>query len=324
MIYDSKWFIFLAIFLFIFILWFIFRKYKSVNLILPYKHWVGAISFVRYLLIFLIFSIVCIIPFNFGIYQWTEIKKVPTLNIEILFDVSLSMTAKDFKPDRFYVAKKSLVDFLDELDTNYNIWMITFSWHPFVYIPFTNDKKALTWKINHMTMADFPPIVSRFGFEFAWTAIWDALLLWTKQLLDYSKKKIKPWVIILFTDGDSNKGINPLKALEKLKQYNIPIFVWAIWAKDFLVWQDVYGSDVNTKISYDTLKKLAKESWWEFKQIKNKEDFKQILSKLYSYVKNFEQEKKINEYLYINYYLKWILLVLLFIYWILFVRFHLK
>jgi hypothetical protein len=49
------------------------------------------------------------------------VKKVPTLNIEVLFDVSLSMTAKDLKPDRFDVAKESLINFIQSLDTNYNI-----------------------------------------------------------------------------------------------------------------------------------------------------------------------------------------------------------
>jgi len=52
---------------------------------------------------------------------------MPTLNIEILFDVSLSMTAKDFTPDRFNVAKDSLIEFVKSLDTNYNIGLITFS-----------------------------------------------------------------------------------------------------------------------------------------------------------------------------------------------------
>jgi len=324
MIYDDKGFLFLALFFIVFVLGFILRKYKSINVVLPHKYGIWVLSYFRYLLIFFIFLIICVIPFNIWIYQWTKIKKIPTLNIEILFDVSLSMTAKDFKPDRFYVAKKSLTDFLNELDTNYNIWLITFSGKPFVYIPFTNDKKALIWKINNMSMANFPPIVNMFWFNFAWTAIWDALLLWAKQLLDYSHKKEKPWVIVLFTDGDSNKWYPPISALKKLKKYNIPIFVGAIWAKDFLVWQDIYGSDVSTKISYDILKKLAKESGWDFKQIKNEQDFKQILSKLYSYVKNFEQKKKIKEYMYINYYLKWVLLVLLLVYFTLFVRFKYK
>jgi Ca-activated chloride channel family protein len=234
-----------------------------------------------------------------------------------LFDVSLSMTAKDIKPDRFSVAKQSLIEFINSLDTDYNIWMITFSWKPFVYIPISNDKKTVIRKIKNMLMSDFPPTL-----DFVWTAIGDAILLWTNQLLNYTKNSKQPWVIILLTDWDSNKWINPDQAIKYAKEKKIPIFVWAIWKNyKYIVWEDIFWNDVPTSIDLSLLKKIAQETWWEFKKIENKEDFIQILSKLYSYVKTYEQIKQIKIYSYINYYLKRILLILLLIYWIFFVRF---
>jgi Ca-activated chloride channel family protein len=67
------------------------------------------------------------------------------------------MTAKDFSPDRFTVAKQSLIEFVNSLDTHYNISLIAFSGKPFIYFPFTDSKKAIIWKISHMSFADFPP-----------------------------------------------------------------------------------------------------------------------------------------------------------------------
>lgn len=314
MTYSSTWFVFLWIFILLFLVSFFLRKYTVYDMILPYKGNFLLFDLFQKILILLIFIIIVLIPFNIWIYQWTKIKKIPTLNIEILFDVSLSMTSKDLKPDRFDVAKNSLVNFIKTLDTNYNIWLITFSWKPFVYMPITDDKKAMIRKISSMSMADFPPTL-----DFVWTAIGDAILLWKKQLVNYTNNKEKPWVIILITDWDSNKWISPLKAINYKE--DIPIFVWAIW-KDptYIVWKDIYWNEVPTSIDFDLLKKIAEKTWWKFKRLKSKEDFLEILSKLYSYVKTYEKIEKIQEYTYINFYLKIILLFLLFIYSFLFLK----
>jgi len=320
MVYNHQAFIYAIflglIFLFSFL---ILKKLKYIWIYLPKRGSFSFLSFIQYLLVFLIFLLILIIPFNIGIYQGTKIKKQATLNIEVLFDVSLSMTAKDFNPDRFTVAKNSLIKFINSLDANYNIWLIAFSWKPFVYIPITDHKKALIWKIKNMHMSDFPP-----ALDFVWTAIWDAIILWTKQLIDYSGRKHKPWVIILFTDGDSNKWINPLKAVQFANKYDIPIFVWAIGNDEkYVIWKDYYDTEVPTSIDLDLLKKIAIQSWGEFLQIKTKEDFLKILWSIYDYVKNYEKIEKVDEYLYINHYLI-ILLILLLVFYTYFVKFYIK
>jgi len=230
------------------------------------------------------------------------------------------MTAKDLRPNRFDVAKEALINFIKNLDANYNIWLIVFSGKPLVYSPMTDDKKALIWKIQNMSMADFPPTL-----DFVGTAIWNAILLGTDQLINFSKQNNKPWIIILLTDWASNKWIAPLKAVKEISKFKIPIYVWAIWKDNrYIVWEDIYGSDVPASIDLKTLKKIAKQTWWKYKRLESKWDFLEILWKLYNYVRNYEQAKKIAEYTFINYYLKWVLVILLVIYWILFIRFKVK
>jgi len=317
MIYNKFWFVFLWFFLVVLVISYLLKPKKYFPIILPLKGSYAILSFFQKFLLFLIVLIVALIPFNIWIYQWIKIQKVPTLNIEVLFDVSLSMTAKDMQPDRFTLAKQSLIEFINSLDSNYNIWMITFSGIPFVYIPISDDKKALIWKISHMSMADFPPTLN-----FVWTAIWDAILLWVDQLVKYTHKKIQPWVLLLLTDGDSNKWVKVQDAIKYAKQHKIPIFVWAIW-KDtkYIVGEDVYWNQVPTSINFELLKKIAKETWWAYQRIQSKEDFIKILSKLSNYVKTYEQVKKEYQYMYLNYYFYWILFVLLVLYLVLFVRF---
>lgn len=320
MTYNSIWFVFLWVFVILFIISLLLVRYKSIKILLPYTWSFSIFSLLQKIISFVILILIVIIPFNIWIYQWTNVKKVATLNIEILFDVSLSMVAKDFDPDRFHVARNSLINFINSLDVNYNIWVIAFSWKPFIYIPISDNKKAIISKLNNMSMADFPPTL-----DFVWTAIGDAILLWKKQLIKFTKKSKNPWAIILITDWDSNKWTSIDVSLDFAKSKNIPIFVWAIWtAKKYVVWEDKYNSIVDTSMNLKLLEDIAKKTWWEFQQLKTKEDFLEILSKLYSYVKEYEQLQKIEIYSYINYYLKIALIFLLVVYMIMFSRFSLN
>ncbi len=319
MIYSKAWFIVSLILLIIFLIWnFLLKKYKVVPLFFPNKWNFTTLSTFQKIIKFLIVLIILIIPLNIWIYQWIKFQKIPTLNIEVLFDVSLSMTAKDILPDRFTMTKKSLIEFIKSLDTNYNIWLIAFSWKPLVRIPFTDEKKAIVWKISHMSMLDFPPTL-----DFVWTAIWDAIILWWHQLLTYSNKEKRPWVLLLLTDGDSNKWVELSDAIKYAKKHDIIIFVWAIWKnKEYIIWKDRYWITVPTTINLKSLKNIAKSTQWKFMQIKSKEDLLNILSELREYIKTYEITKKIAEYTYINYYLARILAILLILYWFMFIKYN--
>ena len=321
MIYSLVWlYVSIGLLVVFLIGYFLLSKFKVVPVIFPYTGSFGFFSFFQKLLIFLILLVSLLLPLNIWFYQWTKIEKVPTLNIEVLLDVSLSMTVKDIKPDRFTAVKRALNEFIKSLWSNYNIWLIIFSWKPVVWIPFSDDKKALNWKISHMSMADFPPTL-----DFVGTAIGDAILLWWEQLIKFSNKEEFPGVLVLLTDGDSNKGVKVEDAIKYAKMHKIPIFVWAIWEeKEYIVWVDRVWWKVPTQINLKMLKKIAKDTWWEFKHIKSKADLIDILWELKSYVKKHEITKHTAEYTYINYYLSWILFFLLILYGIFFIRFKLN
>jgi len=318
MIYDKNWiFVSLGLLIVFLIGYFVLKKYKVVPLIFPYRWNFALLSLFQKFLIFLIVLISLVLPLNIGIYQWIQIKKVPTLNIEVLLDVSLSMTAKDIKPDRFTAVKNALIEFVKSLGTNYNIGLVIFSWRPVVRIPFTDAKKALIWKISHMSMADFPPTL-----DFVWTAIGDAILLWANQLINFSHKQEHPGVLVLLTDGDSNKWIKVEDAIKYAKMHKIPIFVGAIWKdKHYTVGKDIYGTNVPTSINLQMLQNIAKSTSWEYMHIQSKQDLLNILWKLRQYVKNYEITRQIVQYTYINYYLAWILLILLILYGVLFIKY---
>ena len=112
-----------------------------------------------------------LLPLQIGWLQGRSVEVAKNLDIQVLFDVSLSMTADDIQPNRFDAAKSSLIAMAQEL-TGYNMSIIFFSGKAFVGIPFTTDTQAVQGNLSHVSLNDFPPTL-----DFVGTAIGDALVL---------------------------------------------------------------------------------------------------------------------------------------------------
>jgi hypothetical protein len=111
--------------------YFLWKYYGRPSYVIPdkYKNKILEI-FYKFLIVFTII-VLAILPLNPQYVIGKQIKKEKTLNIQFLFDVSLSMTAKDIKPYRFEAAKQTLIDLVEKLQ-GYNISVIFFSGIPFI------------------------------------------------------------------------------------------------------------------------------------------------------------------------------------------------
>lgn len=133
------------------------------------------------------------------------------IDIVISMDVSLSMLAKDFKPDRLKVAKDVIVDFIDARPDD-RIGLVLFGGVAFTQCPLTTDHKVL----KNM----FPQIKA--GMLDQGTAIGLGLANAVARIKD-SKSKSK--VIILISDGVNNVGeISPITAAELARTYGVRVY----------------------------------------------------------------------------------------------------
>ena len=73
--------------------------------------------------------------------SWKD-TKTEGIDIVISMDVSLSMLAKDFKPNRIEVAKDVIMDFIDARP-NDRIGLVIFGGEAFTQCPLTTDHKVL-------------------------------------------------------------------------------------------------------------------------------------------------------------------------------------
>jgi Ca-activated chloride channel homolog len=147
--------------------------------------------------------------------NWKE-SDVEGIDIMLAMDVSTSMLAMDFKPNRVEAARKVASDFVNRQE-NDNIGLTIFSGEAFTQCPLTTDHSALLQMFSNIT-CDLPAT----GMIEDGTAIGMGIANAINRLKD-SKAKSK--VVILLTDGSNNMGeISPLTAAEMAKSLGIRIY----------------------------------------------------------------------------------------------------
>ena len=137
--------------------------------------------------------------------------KVEGIDIVLAMDVSGSMLAEDFKPNRLEAAKKVASDFIDGRK-NDRMGLVVFSGEAFTQVPLTIDHSVLLRQLHAV----------KSGMIKDGTALGDGLATAINRIKD-SEAKSK--VIILLTDGINNQGaVDPLSAAEIAALYNIRLY----------------------------------------------------------------------------------------------------
>jgi Ca-activated chloride channel family protein len=149
----------------------------------------------------------------------SEFERVDTEGIDIMFalDISTSMLARDFKPDRIGAAKDIAIQFIAERPFD-RMGIAVFAGESFTQCPLTLDRATL---IN--LMKDIETGLIEDG-----TAIGNGLATAVGRLKDSDAKSR---VIILLTDGVNNRGeIAPLMAAEIAKTYGVRVYTIGVGA----------------------------------------------------------------------------------------------
>ncbi|MDY5969482.1 MAG: VWA domain-containing protein [Bacteroidales bacterium] len=137
--------------------------------------------------------------------------KVEGIDIVLALDVSGSMLAEDFSPNRLEAAKKVAADFVNGRK-NDRMGLVVFSGEAFTQVPLTIDHNVLL-----STLAKIKSGQLKDG-----TALGDGLATAINRIKD-SKAKSK--VIILLTDGVNNMGsVDPQTAADICKLYDIRLY----------------------------------------------------------------------------------------------------
>lgn len=167
-----------------------------------------------------------------------EEMEVEGIDIVLAIDVSGSMKAEDFKPNRLEAAKEVALHFIEGRQ-NDRIALVEFAGEAFTQTPLTIDHPVLNSQLKSM----------RTGLLEDGTAIGDGLATAINRIKD-SKAVSK--VIILLTDGVNNRGaIDPETAAELAKEYGIRLYTIGVGKKGEVLFHDDHGIPFYAQVDID-------------------------------------------------------------------------
>lgn len=149
----------------------------------------------------------------------SALQKIDTEGIDIVLamDVSSSMLARDFKPDRLSAAKDIAIEFIAQRPSD-RMGIVVFAGESYTQCPLTTDRATL---INLMKEVQTDLIEDG-------TAIGNGLATAVARMKDSDAKSR---VVILLTDGVNNRGeITPQMASEIAQTYGIRVYTIGVGA----------------------------------------------------------------------------------------------
>ena len=211
---------------------------------------------------------------------WSE-TDVEGIDIMLAVDVSTSMLAQDFKPNRVEALKEVAKEFVDKRP-NDNIGLTFFAGEAFTQCPLTTDHTTL---MNQYTAAD--DLMAAHGVINDGTAIGDGIM---NALLRLRESKTASKVIIMLTDGVSNTGtISPLTAAEIAKMDSVRIYTIGIGRNGMAPYPLPTGGTAMVPVEIDetTMRQISEETGGKYFRAQKNTD----LSEVYKEIDQMERSK---------------------------------
>jgi Ca-activated chloride channel family protein len=202
------------------IVWYFFRHRKNTasiqvsgtaafrNAPLTIRHYLRHVPFILEMVAISLFIIALARP-----QSTTSWENVTTEGIDIVvaLDISTSMLAMDFNPNRLEAAKKVAMEFISGREHD-RMGLVVFAGEAFTQCPLTTDRAVLLNLFGDI----------KTGLIEDGTAIGNGLATAVARLKDSDAISR---VIILLTDGENNRGeVAPLTAAEISKTYGIRVY----------------------------------------------------------------------------------------------------
>ena len=195
------------------------------------------------------------------------------IDIMLAIDISSSMLARDFTPDRLTAAKEVAGEFIADRYGD-RIGLAVFAGESFTQSPLTTDKGSLQTLLARL----------RSGVIEDGTAIGNGLATAINRLRE-SDAKSK--VIILLTDGVNNRGeIAPLMAANIAADMGIKVYTIGVGTRGKAPYPaiDMFGEMtfqmMDVEIDEDTLTKIAEQTGGQYFRATDKQKLKAIYDEI--------------------------------------------
>lgn len=212
--------------------------------------WSGAKGWVRIVLFSLAFAFFVLGLSRPQIGAKLSQRQTKGSEIMICLDVSNSMLAQDYSPDRLSRAKLAISRLVDKLEGD-RIGLIIFAGSSFVQLPVTTDYISAKMFLSSVNTESIP---------IQGTAIGDAI---STAVKGFSIQSEKSRAIIVITDGENHED-DAVEAAKQAAEMGIKVYTIGVGSvrgepipKDGDLMKDSNGNIVVTRLDENTLKQIA-------------------------------------------------------------------
>ena len=242
-------------------------------------------QYLRHILFFLRLSAIALLILIIARPQSenTDEEVTEGIDIVIALDISGSMLAKDFKPNRLEASKEIAIEFINKQEYD-RIGLVVFSGESFTQCPVTLDHTILINMFKDIKQ----------GLIEDGTAIGHGLATAVNAVKD-SKSKSK--IVILLTDGENNAGtIDPMIAADLAAKYSIKVYTIGVGKNGFadMPVQTIFGQQlqkVEVKIDEETLKVISEKTGGKYYRATDNDKLKEIYEEINKLEKDKIKEK---------------------------------
>lgn len=192
----------------------------------------------------------------------TTTRKVDSIDIMLVFDLSRSMEETDLPPHRLDAAQRVVRNFVRR-NVNDRIGLVVFAQQAMLQCPLTDDAAVLEQIVADLQIGD----VAENG-----TAIGDGLALALAQL---RRSQAKSRVVILLSDGDSNTvtQFNDAEAARAARALKIKVYTVLVGAES----TDLFGG---MSVNPDNLRSIAEQTGGQFFRADDEDSFRAGFAKV--------------------------------------------
>ena len=209
------------------------------------------------------------------------------VNVVLVIDVSGSMQAEDYPPNRLESAKKSAEILLDSLQPKDNVGIVTFETGATTAAYLSPYKDRVIEKLRDILPQDGS------------TAIGDGLSLGIDMAMSVPNKKN---VVILLSDGVNNSGvITPGEAIAFARSNDIQVYTIGLGSEERVVLgYDFFGRPQYAELDEATLKAIAENTGGKYFKSVDSATLENIYKNISQDIKREQEETSIKDWFFVS------------------------
>ena len=212
----------------------------------PWRRWVASSLYLLALAVVLVGSARPVAPLPTPASHGVAVMSI---------DVSRSMLAEDLPPNRLEAAKLAASEFVRGLPQGFRVGLVTFSSYATTVLPPTTDKTRVLDAIARL-QAEFATAIGDGLLEAVWNLPGRVRPPWPGAPPPMPSGPLPPGIVVLLSDGQSNRGTPPLDAARIARDLHVKVYTIGVGTPEgtFL---SIGGRSIWVRLDEETLRGMA-------------------------------------------------------------------